>query len=342
MPSYQEINFENFSAALETTRGTAVTPPSHTFPFMGRLVPSSTYSRGTSSDGTLAEFDGRSKVVYKTCAFETDDAPVDLNYLPFLFSMVVKGGVTPTTPSGATTARLWTFNPDMTSDSIKSATVYWGDPNVKMLQSAYCMAEQWTLSADSTADSGATMKINGQGKFPTKLSSPPTFPSQITGELIVPSRMQVWLDTSSAIGTTEITDRIVKTDWTVPTGVSFKRGAKGPTSDLSFRRTGRAKRHAEANFTVEVTDYAQEYTTWENGTNVKLRIRINGDLIETITGPVDIYSFVELDIWGPLDSLGLGDLEGTNRTFDFSVLGQKDATSGVDYSLKVQNSRTTI
>lgn len=340
--AYVEIAFENLSAALETTRGLAVTPPTHNFPFTGRIVPGTTLQRGSSSDGTLSEFDGRSGLVYKTGMIETDDAPVDLNYMPFILSMVTKGGVTPTTPSGATTARLWTFSPDMTSDTIKSATFYFGDPNVKMLQSTYVMADTLTVSCDSTADAGATMKITGQGKFPTQLGSVPTLPSQITGSLIIPSAMQVWLDTSSAIGTTEVTDRVTKTDWTIPTGVTFKRGAKGPTTDLSFRRTGRGKRHAEANFTVEVTDFAQEYSTWEAGTIVKCRIRINGAFIETATGPTDLYGHLTLDIYGPLDGFGWSDLEGTNRTIDFTIQSQKDATAGVDYKLYVQNARTTI
>jgi hypothetical protein len=340
--AYQELVFEVLAAALETTRGTAVTPPTHYFPFPGRIIPASTYSRGTSSDGTLAEYDGRSKQVTKTAAWETDDAPADLRYLPFILSMVVKGGVTATTPSGALTAKLWTFAPTMTADNLKSATFYWGDPNVKMLQSVYAMAEEMSLSADSTSDAGATMKVNGRCKFPTQLGSVPTLPAQVTGELIVPSRMQVWLDTSSAIGTTEITDRIVKTDWTIPTGVSFKMGAKGPTSDLDFRRTGRGKRHAEANFTVEVGDYAQEYTTWAAGTVVKARFRINGDFIETVTGPIDLYSYVQLDIYGPLDSFAWGDLESTNRTIDFTIMSQKDVTAGYDFAVAVQNSSATI
>jgi len=80
-----------------------------------------------------------------------------------------------------------------------------------------------------------------------------------------------------------------------------------------------------------------QYKLFENGTNCKLRIRHNGDLIET-----GFYHYVEVDTYGPLNFTDWGELEGTNRTLTLEVQSLYDATLGADFSVKVQNDRTAL
>lgn len=341
MPS-AEIPFETFGLALEATRGTAVTPPTHLIPVSGTVTPFRTKYRPAEARGTL-EKNYRSKTTHTGVNWEIPDSLADPNYAPVLFNMISKAVTSPTTPTNGVLTRLWTFTPTITSDAIKSATLYSGDPNVQVWQSSYCMADELTVSADATGDDGATWSMKGQGHYPVAVAAP-TYPAAIPGDLLMPGAMQLWIDTSSAIGTTEVTGRFIKTDWTIPTGVTYKNYANGPTGGLGFTKVGRDRHAATASITVELNDTSigagKEYLTWEADTVVKMRIRLNGALIESVTP--DYYSYIQLDIYGALDALAWGDVEGTNRTMTFSVESEYNSTLGASWALYAQNTRTTL
>lgn len=338
MPS-AETPLEIFGLALEATRGTAVTPPTHLIPVAGVITPFRTKYRPDEQRGTL-EQNYRAKTVRTGCNWAIPDSLLDPNYAPVLFNLIAKANSTPSTPGGATLSRLWTYTPTITSDDLKSATLYAGDPNVQIFQAAYCMADELTVSADATSEDGATFALKGMGFFPARVAAP-TIPAAIPGDLLMPGAMQLWIDTSSAIGTTEITGRFIKTDWTIPSGVSYKNYANGPTGGLNFTKTGRKKRAAKAVIEVELNDTSvgasKEYQTWEADTTVKMRIRLNGSLIEST-----FYSYVQLDIYGPLDAFEWSSVEDTNRTMRFTVESQYDSTLGASFSLSAQSQRTTL
>jgi len=336
-----ELPFEYMAVALESTRGTAVTTPTHYLPMAGTLTPVREKYRPAESRGTLAEF-YRSKTV-RTRSEWTAEGGADPNYAPLLFNMAVKAVTSPSTPTNGVLTRLWTFAPTMTSDDLKSATIVFGDPNVQIFQAAYCMAEELTISANADSTDGATWSLKGGGKFPTRVADP-TLPAQAVGDLLMPGAMQLWIDTSSAIGTTEVTGRFISTNWTIPTGVGYKYYAGGPTGGLGFTKTGRAKRSAKATIVVELNDTSidtgKEYDTWEADTVVKMRIRLNGSLIESVTP--DYYSYIQLDIYGPLDAFSWGEVAGTNRTMQFEVTSEYNATAGYDFALYAQNTKTSV
>jgi hypothetical protein len=197
------------------------------------------------------------------------------------------------------------------------------------------------VSADATSETGATCALKGMGFFPARVAAP-TIPPAIPGDLLMPGAMQLWIDVgATAIGTTEITGRFVKSDWTIPTGVSYKNYANGPTGGLNFTKTGRKKRAAKATIEVELNDASigvgGEYRLWEADTPVKMRTRLNGALIEGA-----LYSYVQLDIYGPLDAFEWSTVEDTNRTMRFTVESQYDSVLGASFSLAVQNQRTTL
>ena len=337
-----EIPLELFGLALEATRGTAVTPPTHLVPMQGLITPSRTKYRPDEARGTLEEF-YRSKTVRTGCAWEMPESLADPNYAPVLFNMLMKAVTSPSTPTNGVLTRLWSFVPTLTSDDIKSATLYGGDPNVQTFQAAYCMADEMTISADATGDAACKWAMKGAGKFPTRVSAP-VFPAAIPGDLLMPGAMQLWIDTSSAIGTTEVTGRFVKTDWTIPTGVTYKNYANGPTGGLGFTKSGRARRSAKAKIEVELNDVSigagKEYLTWEADTSVKMRIRLNGALIESVTP--DYYSYIQLDIYGPLDAFAWSSVAETNRTMVFEVTSEYNATLGASFALYAQSQRTAL
>lgn len=333
-----EIPFEYLTFALETTRGTAITAPTHYAPIQGMMTPKMSRFRPAEARGMLAEF-FRSQVVRQWAEWE-GEGPLDNFILPLFLEMLVKGGISPTTPSGATTTRLWTYTPSMTADNIKTATAWWGDPNTQIFRSPFAYVDELTLSADASSEDGATMSVKGMAQFPSKVSAP-TLPSQIVGPMIAPADMQVFLDTSSAIGTTALTGRVVSAEFTLPNAVVPKYLASGPGGSRTYQRIGRKKRHMEAKIKLELIDM-NEYDIFTAGTTVKLRVQLNGPKIETVTGPTDLYHYVEVDIYGPLDELSWDGYEDTNRLVEFTIQSEYDATLGADFSIKVQNTRATL
>ncbi len=330
-----EITFEYLALALESVRGTAVTPPTHYANLLGTITPRTSRYRPNESRGTLAR-SHRSKLVRRWADWQ-GGGPLDVDLLPVFLNMIAKPVTSPSTPAGATDSRLWEFVPTMTADDLKMATMYWGDPNVQIWQGAFGFCNQLTISNDASGQDGATMQLNGMTQFPAKVSAPTMpMPSQIAGELIAGVNMQLWLDTSSAIGTTEVTGRVVSAVHSLPGGVTPKFIAAGPTADLTYSRIGRGKRQMTTTVVFELLDTTQ-YDIFAADSTVKLRVRHNGPQIET-----GFYYYAEVDTYGKLDLTDWGELEGTNRTMTLQVMSEYDATLGADWRAAVQNQRASL
>lgn len=332
------IPFEYLALALEATRGVAVTPPTHYAALAGMLKPAQERYWPEESRGTLA-LHHRSAVVRKWGEWEGEGG-LDSHILPVFLNMAVKAVTTPTTPAGAILSRLWSFVPTMTSDDIKSATLYWGDPAVQIWQGAFAMVDELEIASDGSGTDGSTMSLSGMSQFPVKVSAP-ALPAQTVGPLITPGGIQVWLDTASAIGTTLISGRVISAEHNLDNQLGYKYVPRGPGLDPTYVRVGRGKRALETTVTIELLDMTQ-YDLFAAGTTAKLRVRHNGPLIESTAGPVDWYNYVEVDTYGPLDFDDWGDLEGTNRTISLTITSQYDTTLGADFAYKVQNTRTTL
>jgi hypothetical protein len=329
-----EIAFEKFGIALEATRGTLVDPPTHLLPWAGTLTPQSERYYPNDQDGTLAEH-RRSATVRKWASWDVPATALDTVYFPLVCEMALRGGVTPTTPGGGTTARLWTYTPTMDTDTIKTASAWWGDPNVQAFSSPFVGVDEFTVSADTAGTEGATLALKGMGAFPAK-DTPASWPAALATPILIPQLMQLWIDTSSAFGTTEINDaRLIAAQFKLATGVTRKWTANGPTSTMSFTRMGRAKRHAEMMLRFEVPD-ANQFDAFTD-TFVKARLRLNGPVIEAA-----LRHYVEFDIYGPLTAPSWGELEGSNRTLEFTILSHYETGMAADFAIKVQNNRATL
>ena len=243
-------------------------------------------------------------------------------------------GAEVTTPEGATNSRLWTFTPTMTADDLEAMTIWFGDPNVQIFRAGFGMIDELSIEADASGDEGVTLSINGQALFPTKVADP-TPPDMLEAPLLQPGKMQLWMD-ETTIGTTAVTGRVVSASISVPSGITRKWLAAGPTSDLSFTSIGRGKRHAELTLVLEVPDTTQ-YDLYVDGTVLKTRVRLNGSLIET-----GFYFYVDFDIYGPIESASWGENQGSNRTLELTILSENDATAGYDWCFRIQNDRDAL
>ena len=328
-----ELAFEYLVGVLEAIKGLAVDTPTHYLNLAGTITPAQDRYRPSESRGMLAEY-YRSAVVRQWSDW-SGDGPADTYTLPFFLEQLIKGAGVITTPGGGATTRLHTYAPTMNADDLQSATLYWGDPNVQVFQSAYCMCDEITIAADASSSDGVTMSAKGMGWFPVK-TAPDSVPAMLDAPLLAPSDMQLWIDTTLAIGTTEITDRLISEEFTIPSGIKRKWLASGPTGGQNFQAYGRAPRHAEAKAVFELSDMTQ-YDLWAAATSLKMRLRFNGPIIEGV-----LRHYINLDIYGPFDALDWGDLEGSNRTIGLSILSEYNAAAGYDFAVAVQNDRATI
>jgi hypothetical protein len=263
---------------------------------------------------------------------------------PTLTIVPVSGGTlataTATVSALATTAKIFEFVRVVTADTVKSATAFWGDPNQALYEGIFTMLTELGLTGDASGTDGVMQSVKGISQFPEEIlsGSIPTIPDANVGPLLVPGRMQVWMesDTSNRFGKTEVTGRVVSADLTAPTGVVPKYVATGPEGEVTYDHVGRTKTHPEAAVVVEMVDQDQ-YDLYKNGTTVKMRVRYNGGLIEA-----GFYYFVEFDIRGKLSAMKWGELAGANRTMEFSILGEKDAEIASDLRVRVQTDTAVL
>lgn len=330
-----ELFFERLHLALESTRGTPVTTPTHTMPLMGMITPEISYFSPQQSRGEIASVYAE-KISRKGCAWSAQ-GQVDVNYLPVWLQMFVEPNTSPSTPGGGTNSRLWEFIRDMDADDIKAATMIW-DLEAQSLTSDFCVGTSLTLSNDATGTDGLTMQASGFGHFPADIALPTPIASIAGTDFLVGQMIQLWMDTSSAIGTTAITGRLLSAQHVITTGAVPKFVAGGPTSTLEHNSIGRDRNAARCVTTLqlEVPDMTQ-YDIFTAGTVTKTRVRHNGELIEG-----SLYNYVEVDTYGILKNPSWGEAYGTNRTVTFTIESLKDATLGADFRVAVENIRTAL
>jgi hypothetical protein len=178
-----EIAFERSAVALESTRSTAITTPTHSFPWPIMITPERVRAKPDDARGTLVR-NHRVKTTQVNAGWESEGT-IDTDYIPLILQMISKGSITPTTPSGATSARLWTATPTVSSDDLKAATLWAGDPNLaKVRRAAFAMAEEFTVESDAGGEDGVTGKLSGFCHYPTNHHRAPRRRSRSRGELV--------------------------------------------------------------------------------------------------------------------------------------------------------------
>lgn len=241
----------------------------------------------------------------------------------------------------ATIAKLWEFIRVMTADTIKAATEYFGDPNNVVYRGTFGMLNELTISGDASSTDGVSSSVSGITQFPTELTGGgiPAMPAVAVGPLLVPGAMQLWLEPNitNAFGTTAVTGRVVSAEYMCPTGVTPKYVAVGPAGGISYDHVGRKKVRPSLKIVLELPDTAQT-ALFMAGTSVKARVRWNNRT--AIEG--SIYPSVEADIQGKLRDMSFGELEGTNRTVEFTIMGVRSAQIASDARMRIVNSSATL
>lgn len=335
-----EIAFETMLGALESTRGTAISAPTHLLNVTGTMDSDEVRKRPVERRGVRAMHQSsRSKRTKNetTIGFSGD---LDINEILFWLAGAVQPSVSPTTPTNGVLTRLWTHTRLMATDTEKALSLWWGDPNVQSFRTAFNMLEEIVIENDAQSDDGiATIsgKLRGQ---PREAVSDPTVPASIAGDTLPGGAMQLWVDSGAdAIGTTPVTGRFLHSKLTIPTGRTFKRVAAGTGSTKSFTHVGVKPTNPVLEITLEVPDLTQ-YNQWSAETELKVRVQHNGALIESVTP--DYYNYLNHDTYGPFEGFVWAENQASNRTITLVIQGQYHATPASDLIVRVQNARTSI
>jgi hypothetical protein len=333
-----ELAFETLLASIESTRGTAIAAPTHLIHLGGSVTPTKSLNRPAESRGVLAEA-FRTVMTRTGATFEITEGPIDTSMLPFLLNGILDGNVTAaTTPSGATNTRDWAFVRTMASDNLESYTLWFGDSSVRQLIGAYAMFLEATLSNDASAEDGVlTFSGNGECRKLATNNPADSAPAAIAGAMLPGQMMSLWIDTSSAFGTTAVTGRLVSASHTLRTGVTFKYLGGGDTATLDFSRTGRSRVIGiTTTIVMELPDFTQ-YDQWLAHDIVKVRVRHNGAVIES-----GFNHYVQVDTAGPFEALSWGTNADSNRTVELTIEGTYDSTLTSDCQIVVRNARTAL
>ena len=327
-----EIAFERLAVAREVTPFTAVTPPTKNLNITGSIEPVEEEYTPDDRVGTL-EGAYRTSVMRRSGAWG-GDGDFDVYAAPVVMEMAVKGGVTPTTPTNGVLTRLGTYVPTITSNDLLTVTAHGGlDPDLGTFMAPGAAIDTLEIESDAKGTDPTKWTISGTAADFDIDETPPTFPAIALGPLLVPGNMRLWLDTSSAIGTTEITDkRLLRAKHTIVTEYSNKFPG-GQSGVPTITRRGRMKRRAETELEFEFLDL-DEWNIWKAQTSVKARVRHVGPLIESVTP--DYYHYFEMDTYGPFRFVGYGDYEGTNKTIIFRIGSIYDSTLGAGWAVRVQ------
>ena len=408
------IAFEKFALGLQADRSTPLTAPTYYINFNGSLTPQAPTQSTPVSDGTLAAR-ARSSTPRKWAEWE-GSGDLDTTDLLLWASMGIQGGVTPSTPAGGSISKLWVFTRAMSTNLLKVATMWAGDPNVMIFRSPLAILKEMTIEADATGTSNVSLSASGVAQFPTSSGTPtaatkanpvvvtspghglldgdevtftgvvgmtqlngntyevvnvtadtfeldsidssafttfaysdnaywvlepPTYPAQSLGDVVSPLDIQVWIDSSSNIGTTLVEGKVVKVSHTIPSGLQEKFLPTGPGGGRTYSRIDPGKVEPSMTLAMEVDDPIH-YNMFREGRLVKVRTRYNGGGIETGSGGTVPHYFPNGMI-GKLEDLSLDENEGVNRLFAFSLMGQKHSELGnSDVKLYVQTNVASL
>lgn len=330
-----EIALEKLAFAMEATRFTAVTPPTKLLPLEGTIIPREEKYKRKGPVGTYEEF-GTSKTMRRWGEW-AGEGEADPNLASWLFQCIAKGGVTPTTPANGVLTRLWTFVPTAGSDDLKTMTMYWGDPAVRIFQAAGAFVETLEITSDTDGTDPTMWSLSGQSATPADIAAP-AFPAYVEGELLTPGNIQVWVDTAT-IGTTLLpAGRVIRASHTIVTQFNPKFPG-GQTGIPTITRLGRMVRSVETRIAFELLDMTQ-WDQWEAETVLKVRVRHNGRLIESVTP--DYYRYIEVDTYGPFEFGDWAEYVGTNRAMELVIRSEYDSTLGASWAIRAQNTTTAL
>lgn len=328
-----EIAFESLSLAIETTKGTAVTPPERVLGLRGMLTPQQALAQPQDAYGQTVRH--HRSVKTRNWSTWTASGSADTLDLGELLKMCVKNSVAASNPESG--VDLFEYVPAVSGSAALSqfatATMYFNGLTSgadKSLRGAFGFLQSLSFTNDATGTNVAQISASGLANNQTTQTDV-VQPDLAGGKMFAPMYLQAWLDTSSDIGSTALSAKVIRVQHTLNTGLVPKFVPSGTSSTLDYSSLGLQERVGlQTQIMLRLTDLA-EYDIFQSDTDVKLRVRHNGPLIAGSS-----YNYIDFDSYGPLESLQWGEFEGANRVVSFTINSHYDATLGADFRVALQ------
>jgi hypothetical protein len=225
--------------------------------------------------------------------------------LPMLFSIFLKGGVTPTETTGGQGDYLWTFTPSLTASNAHDSISLQSGDDQQAFGLEYLLARKLKISGKFGQDQAVAIEAEAFAKQ----VSPITFTAAIAPFVATPmiaNMTQIFLDPSWATkGTTKKSNLFRDFD------IELTNGLHSKFNGDNLAMTGHGEGFLEVITTLTFENNADAITIWNNfraQTSQALRIKIPGAQIGTGTN-----NDLAIDQWGnweevrPMDSEDEGD-----------------------------------
>ena len=271
-----ELALKKIQGGLETVRGTAVVATRNIYGKMTitRLQP----RRFANEDrGVFTKyFRANPKLIDAGFKLESD---VTFEDLPYFLETVIQGGISPTGSSAQ--GFIWTYNPDMTSDLLKSRTYYAGDDTVQW-RGAFGVSDKLDITIG--LEDAITFELEGfvqdwvpvTSGFLTTGFSAPGFQnlSDRTVESVMGYQTKLFVDPpSNPVGTTQRSGKFISAKAGVH--LNNKKKAFGDNFNYMLQKLGRGEKDVECEFVFEGLNQ-QEFADHFNNTEAIVRIQMIG------------------------------------------------------------------
>lgn len=326
--------FRRIQAGLESTRGTPVAADKKLIGSLS-VTPEITWHRPTDERNSLANF-RRAVAVAKRSSLRYE-ADATYQQIIDILSMASKGNITPSTPTGATNSRLWTFTPNLSASNAQDAyTIQYGDDTQAWIAS-FCMVSSLELSI--ALNQVLTLRAElfahhaEKGSFTGSIADP-------TVVEIVANNLKVYIDNAwSGLGVTEFADLVTGGSIRLTTGLVPVKYADGL---LNFSNFVEQRRNLELTLEMVVGSGAiAEYDAYVAGTTRAIRLKFtSGEEIE----PGFNYTFT-IDMLGKYSAAPeiFGERDGENL-LSMQLVSHEglNVSTPVEMEFAVQNNVVSI
>lgn len=253
--------------------------------------------------------------------------PMSASEIIELLLMGVKAGVTPT---GAGSAKLWTFTP---GTALAPATIEWND-GARVWEAGGCYVSKLKISGNVKEETTVEAELFGINLVA----------SSLTGSLAerLPDFIEGWetklyVDAMGATpGTTQATGTLINWEVELDNQLGRKYFAAN-TLDVGAITMGEMEIKAKLTFEASAAAAATEFANWDGATQRLVRLDFGNN--EVISGADK--KFVTLDIPGAWNAFDLsGEDEGT-RTYELGLQYLYDPTNAFGLQVRCQNARAT-
>lgn len=256
----------------------------------------------------------------------TLELPLSASEVIELLLTTIKGGVTPT---GAGTAKLWTFTP---GTSLDAATIEWHD-GARAWQASGCYGNKLTIAGSVEAENKVTCEIFGLAMVLNALTGSLT---ERTPDFIEGWETKLFVDAFGGTpGSTQVTGTLI--NWNVEISNQLERKYfAANTLNAGAIPIGELDVKAKLTFEAAASAAATEFSNWDGATKRLVRLFFgDNEVIESTD-----KKFVTVDIPGAWEAFDLGGSDKGTRTYELSLQYVYDVTNAFGLQIRAQNART--